>query len=520
MLGCRERTFRVDGHHYALVHVTGLEPAATIPYEVRLDGARVWPQDLTPYPPSVIRTHDPGAPVPDRLGLVPGERAAPAAALADQGRAPRGSRGRRAAGAGRPHVPRRPRRLAARARPARRPGLRRRGRARGASSRSASAATSPSRRASRSRTSRSTRCSTATRGRSRTSAGCSRPCRRAMIFDDHDVHDDWNTSRTWVEDMRATGWWDDRIVGGLASLLALPAHGQPLAASTWPQDDVYRALREAEDGGPLLREYAFRADREVEGTRWSYCRDFGALAADHDRLARGPGARSARGALDARPGRVGVVRGARAGRLRPPADRNVAAVAARAGAALPRGLERGGLQRRLGQARRRGSARSCARPSTSSTGRRSGCRSSGSWRSCARSGARAAARRRRSSRCRATCTTPTSPRSRSRPGARCARPSTRRPARRSATRSTSRERRSIKAACTKPVAHVARAFARAAGVGPPPVRWRLTHDEPYFDNQVCFLELDGRRSRLWLQKTAPGEDEGYSLETVFERRLA
>ena len=31
----------------------------------------------------------------------------------------------------------------------------------------------------------------------------------------------------------------------------------------------------AEDGGPLLREFAFRADREVAGTRWSYCRDFG-----------------------------------------------------------------------------------------------------------------------------------------------------------------------------------------------------------------------------------------------------
>ena len=75
MLGCRERTFRVDGHHYALVHVTGLEPAATIPYEVRLDGARVWPQDLH----AVSAERDPHArprhAVPDRLGLVPGERA-------------------------------------------------------------------------------------------------------------------------------------------------------------------------------------------------------------------------------------------------------------------------------------------------------------------------------------------------------------------------------------------------------------------------------------------------------------
>ena len=84
-----------------------------------------------------------------------------------------------------------------------------------------------------------------------------------------------------------------------------------------------------------------------------------------------------------------------------------------------------------------------------------------------------------------------------------------------------RERRSIQASRARSPSRTSPALlARAAGVGPPPVRWRLTHDEPYFDNQVCFLELDGRRSRLWLQKTVPGEDEGYSLETVFERRLA
>ena len=70
------------------------------------------------------------------------------------------------------------------------------------------------------------------------------------------------------------------------------------------------------------------------------------------------------------------------------------------------------------------------------------------------------------------------------------------------------------------VARSARVLARTAGVGPPPIRWRFAHDEPWFDNQVCFIELDGRRSRLWLQKTAPGEDDGFSLETVFEQRLA
>ncbi len=40
----RQRTFCVAGHHYALVHVRGLEPGSETEYEVRLDGERVWPQ--------------------------------------------------------------------------------------------------------------------------------------------------------------------------------------------------------------------------------------------------------------------------------------------------------------------------------------------------------------------------------------------------------------------------------------------------------------------------------------------
>ena len=39
----------------------------------------------------------------------------------------------------------------------------------------------------------------------------------AMIFDDHDVHDDWNTSIAWLEEMRAKPWWDERIESGLSS---------------------------------------------------------------------------------------------------------------------------------------------------------------------------------------------------------------------------------------------------------------------------------------------------------------
>ena len=39
----------------------------------------------------------------------------------------------------------------------------------------------------------------------------------AMIFDDHDVRDDWNTSDTWLRDIRSTSWWQDRIEAALMS---------------------------------------------------------------------------------------------------------------------------------------------------------------------------------------------------------------------------------------------------------------------------------------------------------------
>src|SRR3954469_5809519 len=56
VLGRRARTFCVAGHHYAPVVVEGLAPGSTTPYEVRLDGARVWPEDGSEFPPSRIRT--------------------------------------------------------------------------------------------------------------------------------------------------------------------------------------------------------------------------------------------------------------------------------------------------------------------------------------------------------------------------------------------------------------------------------------------------------------------------------
>ncbi|MEZ5264815.1 MAG: hypothetical protein R2755_24190 [Acidimicrobiales bacterium] len=61
VLGHRARTFTVWGHHYALVVIEGLRPGETYPYDVTLDGDRCWPPVAWELPPSIIRTLDPDA---------------------------------------------------------------------------------------------------------------------------------------------------------------------------------------------------------------------------------------------------------------------------------------------------------------------------------------------------------------------------------------------------------------------------------------------------------------------------
>src|ERR671916_2034260 len=55
VLGHSSPTFRVGGHHYALIHVTGLQAGEACEYEVCLDDRMVWPEPGSPFPPSVIR---------------------------------------------------------------------------------------------------------------------------------------------------------------------------------------------------------------------------------------------------------------------------------------------------------------------------------------------------------------------------------------------------------------------------------------------------------------------------------
>jgi hypothetical protein len=60
VLGCRSRTFHVEGHHYSLVHVAELEPGGAYENEVLLDGERRWPEADSLFPPNVIRTRADG----------------------------------------------------------------------------------------------------------------------------------------------------------------------------------------------------------------------------------------------------------------------------------------------------------------------------------------------------------------------------------------------------------------------------------------------------------------------------
>jgi hypothetical protein len=96
----------------------------------------------------------------------------------------------------------------------------------------------------------------------------------AMIFDDHDISDDWNTSAAWVEHMRSMDWWEERITSGLASYW-LYQHLGNLSPGDLDDDPVWPKVRDAGDATQVLREFAHRADQEIEGTRWSYTRDFG-----------------------------------------------------------------------------------------------------------------------------------------------------------------------------------------------------------------------------------------------------
>jgi hypothetical protein len=99
----------------------------------------------------------------------------------------------------------------------------------------------------------------------------------AMIFDDHDVRDDWNTSSTWKQQMNATPWWHGRVVSGLASYWVYQHIGN-LSPSQLGEDELWQQVERHDGPDELdltteLDELAERVDADPEAYRWSYRRD-------------------------------------------------------------------------------------------------------------------------------------------------------------------------------------------------------------------------------------------------------
>jgi PhoD-like phosphatase len=267
----RDRTFCVSGHHYALVVVDGLEPGQSYEYEVALDGERRWPVHAAEFPPSVIRTlagsgpvrvafgscrvalphhppytlskdeHDAGREFDALYTLAHELWGRPRESwpdvllmLGDQVYVDEGSPQVREFIRSRRDVSQPPGEEVA-------------------------------------DFEEYTRLYWESWGDPVirwlfSTVSCS------MVIDDHDVHDDWNISRSWVEEMRRESWWEEREASALASYWLYQFIGN-LSPRALEENQLYQEVRELDDAWGRLYEFGDR-DRELsDGERWSFCRD-------------------------------------------------------------------------------------------------------------------------------------------------------------------------------------------------------------------------------------------------------
>jgi hypothetical protein len=95
-----------------------------------------------------------------------------------------------------------------------------------------------------------------------------------MIFDDHDVIDDWNISSEWVADARALPWWHERITGAFMSYW-LYQHLGNLAPPELADEPLFGRAARGADISTEVRHMAEAADRDTAASRWACYRDFG-----------------------------------------------------------------------------------------------------------------------------------------------------------------------------------------------------------------------------------------------------
>ena len=77
----------------------------------------------------------------------------------------------------------------------------------------------------------------------------------AMIFDDHDMIDDWNISTSWIADMAAEPTWAERAVNGYMSYWVYQHLGN-LSPSDVAEDGMLEQLLAVDDGTDILRAWA------------------------------------------------------------------------------------------------------------------------------------------------------------------------------------------------------------------------------------------------------------------------
>jgi hypothetical protein len=100
----------------------------------------------------------------------------------------------------------------------------------------------------------------------------------AMVFDDHDMIDDWNISASWVRHIRRRDWWHEHVVGGLMSYWIYQHLGN-LSPDRIAEEGLLDKVIASDDAGPLLRAWAESSEEFTPvpgGYRFSYSRDLGA----------------------------------------------------------------------------------------------------------------------------------------------------------------------------------------------------------------------------------------------------
>ena len=339
----------------------------------------------------------------------------------------------------------------------------------------------------------------------------------SMLWDDHDMSDDWNISRSWLEEMRERPWWHRRANGCLVSYWVYQHLGN-LSPQALDENDLYARVRENQHADTELFDWAERINSTGSGTRWSFCRDFGRTRAIF---------------IDSRAGRVleegrrsmvddeewaWVVEHAHGDFdhlliattvpfLLSPGFHHLEAwnervcdgawgpLAARAGekarraldfdhwASFNRSYER--LRDLLGEI-----AEGRLGPAPASI-----VVLSGDVHHAYLCDVAFRADAHRSPVYQAVCSPYRNPLDK-------------------------RERSAIKAGFTRAFSACAAGLARLAGAPDPGIRWRLL-EGPYFDNQVATIRIDGRAASLRLEKTRTEGGKGKEeLEESFERRLA